>query len=291
MRISTEIHSIARIAGMERAIELVAAAGFDCWDLSMFDMAKLDRETLRVMDNDHPLHSSDYAAFVKRLRLVGEDCGITCNQAHAPYPSRGREMMDYLKRAIECAAIAGASICVVHPDNNKSAEENAELYGELLPTAKEFGVRIAAENMWNWNKEAGEARPAACSHHEDFVRHIRAVNDPFLVACLDVGHAEMRGLDTSAPEMICALGSSLRALHLHDNDRHRDCHQPPGTMAIDFDEVLSALAQIGYEGDFTLEAYKYLLDFDETTVRGGIRELARSARALAERYDQIRGKE
>ena len=290
MRISTEIHSTARIVGMEKAIELIAQAGFDCWDLSMFDMARLERATLRVLDSDHPLHSKEYAAFVKRLRRIGEDCGISCNQAHAPYPSRGREMMDYLKRAIECAALAGSTICVVHPDNNKSAEENALLYGELLPTAKAYGVRIAAENMWNWDKEVGKARPAACSHHEDFVRHIRAVNDPYLVACLDIGHAEMRGLGTSAPEMIRALGSSIHALHLHDNDCHLDSHQPPRSMSIDFDAVLSALGGIGYDGDFTLEAYKYLLEFDEQTVADGVSALARSARALADRYDELRGR-
>lgn len=49
--------------------------------------------------------------------------------------------MPYLKRAIECTAEAGGAICVIHPANNKTAEENAQMYFELLPFAKECDQR------------------------------------------------------------------------------------------------------------------------------------------------------
>ena len=42
MRISTEIGSAARLVGEEKAVELVAKAGFDAYDLSMFSMARYD---------------------------------------------------------------------------------------------------------------------------------------------------------------------------------------------------------------------------------------------------------
>ena len=41
MKISTEIQSISRLLGEEKAIEAVAKAGFDAWDFSMFNMAAL----------------------------------------------------------------------------------------------------------------------------------------------------------------------------------------------------------------------------------------------------------
>ena len=41
MKISTEIASIAKITGMEKAVELTAKAGFDAWDFSMFDMCRI----------------------------------------------------------------------------------------------------------------------------------------------------------------------------------------------------------------------------------------------------------
>ena len=112
-----------------------------------------------------------------------------------------------------------------------------------------------------------------------------AVNDDFFVACLDIGHAEMRGLNTNAVEMIEALGGRLQALHIHDNDQWKDTHQIPFTMNIDFVAVVKALKKIGYSGWFTLEADRYLKSFTAETAFEGIQNLAASARKLADMFE------
>ena len=258
MKTSTEIWSSASIVGEQKAIELIAKAGFDAWDFSMFEMARIDWRTYKIVDKAHPLNQADYVKFAKELRKIGEDNGIHCNQSHAPFPSLVPGMKDHLKRAIECTGIAGGKICIIHPDNNQSAEQNAELYFELLPLAKDYDVKIATENMWNWKANAPTACAAACSHHDDFVKHIKAVNDPYLVACLDIGHAEMAGLDTTASQMIYALGDALQALHIHDNDKLGDSHQIPFSMNIPWDDVAKALKGANYQGYLTLEADRYI---------------------------------
>ncbi len=284
--ISTEISSAAHIVGEERAIELLAACGFDAWDFSMFAMASYDWGSGKIRETGHPLTGAEYAAFAKRLRRIGEDCGIHCNQSHAPFPSMIPAIHDRLKRAIECTAIAGGKICVIHPDNNRTAEENAEMYFELLPFAKEHGVKIATENMWNWNGPEDHAAPAACSHHDDFAAHIKAVGDPDFVACLDIGHAEMKGLDTSAPDMIRALGDSLQALHLHDNDRWHDSHQLPFTGAIDFDAVTRALKTVGYKGYFTLECDQAMHGYTAENAKEGLQKMADAAKRLVAMFEE-----
>lgn len=284
---STEIASAARFVGEERAIELYAKAGFDAWDFSMFEMARFDWKKHELIHTDHPLQTNNYAEFAKRLRQVGEDNGIHCNQSHAPFPSYCAPIRDLLKRAIECTAIAGGEICIIHPCNNESVEVNAEMYFELLPFAKECGVKIATENMWNWDHTLDQACRAACSHHLDFLAHIKAVNDPYFVACLDIGHAEMKGLDTTQRDMILTLGDSLQALHIHDNDRHRDSHQIPFSMNIDFDEMLKSLKQIDYKGYLTLEADMYLRTKFPHNVEQGIKNLAAAAHKLADKYDEL----
>ena len=287
MKISTEIASAAKHVGEEKAIELMARAGFDAWDFSMFDMARYDWANKCLVENGHPLRSADYVAFAKRLRQVGLDNGIVCNQSHAPFPVSVPEIRSYLKRAIECTAIAGGQICIIHPDNNKSPEENAEMYAELLPFAKEHNVKIATENMWNWNRELDQAAPAACSHHDNFLAHIQAVNDPYFVACLDLGHAEMKGLGTTARESILTLGEHLQALHIHDNDCWHDSHQIPFSMQMDFDGIVRALKEINYGGYFTLEADRYLSAFTPDNVLDGIRDLAAAARRLATMFEEL----
>ena len=74
------------------------------------------------------------------------------------------------------------------------------MYLELLPFAKECGVKIATENMWNWDAQKDESSFAACATSESFLAHLDAVNDDYLVACLDIGHAEMRGSGSGAAE-------------------------------------------------------------------------------------------
>ena len=282
MKISTEIGSAANVIGEAKAIELYAKAGFDAWDFSMFAMCRYDWATGGLKENHHPLAGQDYPAFARNLRKIGEENGIHCNQSHAPFPTYCKEIRDHLKRAIECTAEAGGAICIIHPDNFKSPEENAEMYAELLPFAKGHGVKLATENMWNWDNEKNCAAPAACSSPESFCAHIDVLQDDFMVACLDIGHAEMKGVDTSAVEMIHALGHRLQALHIHDNDKLHDSHQIPFSMDIDFPAVAKALKDIGYTGYLTLEADAYLRGRTAENIFEGMQNMAASAKRLAE---------
>ena len=163
MKTSTEISSASRIIGEEKAVELIAKAGFDAWDFSMFETARYDWENMCIVESNHPLRGNDYLKFARRLKQIGLDNGIHCNQSHAPFPVRIKEILDLQKRAIECTAEAGGKICVIHPDNYKSAEENAEMFNDLLPFAKECGVKIATENMWQWDDATDRACFSACA--------------------------------------------------------------------------------------------------------------------------------
>ena len=286
MKISTEIASIAKHVGEHKAVEMCAKAGFDGWDFSMFAMAKFNWQTWSCDPSDHPLCGAEYLKFARELRNIGEFYGIRCNQSHAPFPVDCQDIRDRLPRAIECTAEAGGEICVIHPDNNSSAEKNAEMYWELLEIAKPYGVKIATENMWNWDNTIDYSTFAACATSEDFCRHLEVVNDDFFVACLDIGHAEMQGSGSGAVNMIHALGPKLQALHLHDNDRRWDWHQIPFARDIDFDAVVRALKEIDYKGWFTLEADKYLMDFDSDAVFEGVQNMAAAAKKLARMYEE-----
>ena len=290
MKISTEIESCAKIVGEEKAVELCAKAGFDAWDFSLFNMCLWDWGNSRPYDIDHPLRGADYLKFARRLKQIGLDNGIVCNQSHAPFPVNNPYTKSYLKRAIECTAEAGGEICIVHPNNDDTPEKNAELYQTLLPFARECGVKIATENMYNWTWENGldQAAPAACSDPASFNAHLDAVNDDFLVACLDLGHAEMKGLGTSAPEMIRALGSRLQALHIHDNDKWHDSHEMPFSMSLDWNAIVKALADIDYKGYFTLECSYHFKNagYAAENVHLGVQNLADAAKKLAKMFEE-----
>ncbi len=279
MKVSTEIGSIEKHVGQERAVELVAKAGFDAFDFSMFSM--------RYPDISHPLNTTSALAHARTLKRIASDNGVVCNQSHAPFPVFEKIVYDRLKSAIEYTAEAGGKICIIHPDNYKNAEQNAEMYFKLLPFAKDCGVKIATENMWCWDNENDCATFAACATAEDFNAHLDAVNDDFFVACLDIGHAEMMdnlNADVTAPKMIYALGSRLQALHIHDNDRHHDSHQIPFSMNIDFKSIVTALKAVEYSGYLTLEADRYLAEYTKENVFDGVKKLYESVDKLRKMF-------
>jgi len=250
MYISTEIGSCTAFKKDKKAIlRVLKDAGFTAYDFSMFDGFA-----------DEILLADDYLQKAKELREYADSIGLPCNQSHAPFATArkgdviyNQTMFPKVVRAIEVSGILGVKVCVVHPCNDYTAEENAELYKSFEPYARKAGVKIGVENMWNWESGAPTAKAAACSHHFDFKKHLALLPEDVFVACLDIGHAEMAGLDTSAPQMIRTLGKRLHAIHLHDNDRVHDNHAVPFTYKVDFAEVIKALKEVGYGGDITLE--------------------------------------
>ena len=179
MKISTEIESASNIIGEEKAIEYIAKAGFDAWDFSMFAMCKYDWGKKALLENNHPLASNNYLAFARRLKRIGNDYGIICNQSHAPFPSSCPEIRSYFKRAIECTAEAGGKICIIHPDNDKSAQENAEMRGSGSGAAAmiyALGGRVQALHIHD-NDKWHDSHQIPFSMSMDFSAVVKALKD------------------------------------------------------------------------------------------------------------------
>lgn len=86
------------------------------------------------------------------------------------------------------------------------------------------------------------------------------VNSPWIVGCLDLGHSALVGVEPA--DFIRALGKTkLQALHVHDVNYRRDCHNLPFTEKLDWESIAVALREIGYQGEFTFEADNFLFGF------------------------------
>ena len=277
--ISADIGGFKAFGAAMDIIKAFKESGFTAYDASMCDGAL-----------DDILFAENWEEKAKELRAYADGLGIVCNQSHAPFASArkgdeeyNRQMFPKLVRAIQVSGILGVKVCVVHPCNDWTAEENAEyIYKPLEPYARAAGVKIGVENMWNgeWRENGFTALPAACSHHGDFKKHLDLLPADIFVACLDIGHAEMRGLDTSAVQMIETLAERLEALHIHDVDKTFDNHQIPFTHNIDFEAVIQALKKAEYKGDITLEACA----FSEKAPKGIQRAAIQYSAAVAEYF-------
>lgn len=288
MKTSTPTFHLAEWFGEERAIEMIASAGFDAFDYSIYSMCRFNwKENAPIIIEEHPLYKSDYVKHVRHLKQVAHDEGIRCNQTHAPFPLFNPFIESLMKKSIEVTAEIGGEIVIIHPDKSFGIEGNIEAYNKLLPFAKEHGVKIATENMFDWREELGHAVPKACGTVESFTAHLNAIKDPYFVACLDLGHAEMMKDGTCAVDLIKAIGNRLKALHIHDNDKTHDNHQIPFSMSIDYKPIVKALKEVGYNGYFTLEADSYTGALGkENAVKSQI-DLKKSLDKLIELYENV----
>ncbi len=270
MRLSINTGPLAAKFGIYRSIEFLSNAGFDCVDITC---------PSKCVNND----KLDYAEISEQIRNFAEDCGVEINQAHAVYPTSFEEaekteaVFKRLIKEIHAASIMGAETIVVHPNQHllyaqegnpeKLKAMNYEFYKKLLPYAEEYNIKLAVENMFQ--SYDGRCNDSTCSRPEEFNEYVDMMNSEYITACLDIGHCGLVGGQT-AGDVIRAMGERITALHVHDNDMRFDYHLAPFTAylgQIDWDDTCKALAEVGYDGDFTFETNGAFKNANEDTVQ------------------------
>lgn len=262
MILSTQTDVLARCFGYVESVKMLAEAGFDAIDFSMFGMEQ----------PGNFLNTPEALETIKEMRRTADECGIVFNQAHAPFPSRIIGKDDYnefiqgaLIRSIEYAGILGAGIIIIHPisipgDPVGQKEINMALYHSLEDTLRRCKVKAALENMFTWNSEEKRIDYGACAQWQQFCEYLDELDPDLFTACLDIGHSGLVGIP--AAEMIRGLGHDrLGSLHVHDNDNKNDLHTLPFTQKLDWAAITAALKEINYKGEFTFEADNFLVRF------------------------------
>ncbi|MBQ1942390.1 MAG: sugar phosphate isomerase/epimerase [Clostridia bacterium] len=292
MKIATAFAStVTKLYGAEKGYQLLAEAGFHAVDHG--DTMSL----YRPFEGLFSLSEEEFIAHFQAEHAAITAAGLTCCQIHLPFPTwpdpnpnapwSWEEEYAYIKnafrRSFTAARILNCEYAVLHcamrcgweKDDNPALtfEKNMQLFCELLPLAKQNGVKIALENMPNaWI-------PSALP--QSLTAMIDAVGDSEnFVACLDTGHANLTGKEVTPAAYVRALGGRLKVLHVHDNDGVFDCHALPFTGVIDWEEFGAALAEINFNGVLSLEAL-----LDETRLQENpaayLKEFAAAANRVA----------
>ena len=290
MLLVTQTHVLDRRFGMKKTIEMLAEAGFDGIDLSMFEM---------TYNPDSALNSPDRFNILKNYQKIAESCNITFRQAHAPFSFKDRtdegwekENVPAIKRSIEAAGFLGIQEIVVHPkmmpphtyNKDKLLEINLELYNSLKETAKASGTKIALENMWERDpRRKNIIVDSVCASPEEINQYLDALNDEVFTFCLDVGHCALVGREPQ--DMIRTLGKTIGALHVHDTDYIDDLHTLPYIAKHNWNEITAALGQIGYDGDFTFESDNFINRFDESMTKDVLDFMVKVGRNLISKVE------
>lgn len=212
------------------------------------------RLNLEIYFNGAALDALTPARLRETLRLLEHRPSLTF---HAPFMDLSPGAVDAKVRAatverfnqvLDAAAVLEPRCIVFHSGYEKWKyafdvelwiEKSLMTWRPLLDRARTLGAQIAIENIF-----------------EDEPSNLRLLMErmasPGFGICFDAGHANLFSpLPLAA--WLDALGDYIIELHLHDNDRSRDQHLPPGDGTVDFPALFSRLR--GRDCIYTIEAH------------------------------------
>lgn len=261
MKLSVELYTLAQRFGDFKAVEIAKKAGFDAIDYSYY----YDKECDDVLGDG-------YKEYAQKLREHLDEVGILCNQAHAPFTFKygmekniSEQKYLWMVHALESASILGAESIVVHsitvPEGVNFEEYNIEYYKSFIPYCEKFGIHIAVENLFARDTKRKRLTGKLGSPAE-LNSIVEKINSPWIVACVDIGHAALTGYEPEA--FIKGMNPNiLKALHVQDNDYIDDRHILPYTGELNWEAIMSSLKKADYTGDLTFEIIKYLDRFPD----------------------------
>jgi sugar phosphate isomerase/epimerase len=190
------------------------------------------------------------------------------NDSRQPYcypsfiePDEGyrRVRIDHTHRALDLCAEMGAPHITTEPGGplapGQSWEEGLDLFVEVLKPLAEHAERAGVMLLV-------EPEPGLLIETTDqYLQLAEQLDAPSVGLNFDVGHAFCMGEDL--PKQIAKMAPHTRHYHLEDIAATRVHHHlVPGTGAIDFASVVSAIRRTGYDGWLTVELYPFVDDPD-----------------------------
>lgn len=177
---------------------------------------------------------------------------------------------ELIKRSCE---ILGIKHAVIHsggePLREEERAERIAMAGEKLPqladVAEKYGADVCVEVL-----------PRTClGRDSDEILAMLAYDDRLRV-CFDANHI----FRESEVDFIRRVGKKIATTHISDRDDINERHWMPGEGILDWVEIVDALDEVGYEGNWVYECYPcsqktILRDRDVT-----IADLARNAEEI-----------
>ena len=159
--------------------------------------------------------------------------------------------LERLDQTLEVGSLLNPRLIVCHPGYNKwFFDNNVDLWLEnslvtwkgLLRKAEHLDIPLAIENIF-------EEEPSS------LYKLISTVNSPFFNFCFDTGHFHLFS-SVSMEDWFISLGSFIKEVHLHDNNKHADDHLPLGDGEIDFPLFFKLIKQYRVNPIYTIEPHR-----------------------------------
>lgn len=240
---------IAYNESFEKKCKYAAESGFKHISLNLNDIYEVSDKA--------------YDEAPERIREILKKYGLTAVQSHLYYyylltsaEILDEELEHRIMREIEVSGKLGIPWCVWHPrayqtggySKELSFEWSQKTVSKYLRQAEKYNTGIALENLFSWANVT-----MYCPEYKDLAELCDSFNSERVGICWDTGHANLMKFDQS--EAIKYLGDRIKCTHIHNNYKGDDLHLPPDAGTIEWDKVMKAFKDIGYQGPLTLETH------------------------------------
>ncbi len=282
MKLAIDTFAIFQKVGEVRGIEMIKEAGFDGVDFTYYGH-----------EEDSPILGENYREYALKMRALLDEHGLICNQAHAPFSLKYGEPHDFscknyrdIVRSIESASILGVENIVVHsitvPANDEGItfeQYNYDYYKGFEPYCEKFGVKISVENLFIRDQKRKCYLNTRLGTPEALSAFVEKLDSPWFNACIDIGHASLTGYEPE--DFIRKMKPGiLAALHVQDTDYMSDSHTLPFLGNLNWHEIMAALKDTEYPGEFTFEIIIYLKKFPAEHIAEALKFAAATGRYL-----------
>lgn len=290
-----------------KGFEMLRKAGFTCCDFSLNAYPLNNEHYLSGEKNFFDQSLAELEAFFTPHREAAKRAGVRIHQMHMVYPichpSGEAERNAYLwkqaaPKSMELCHFFACRYIVIHGlklayylgSEELEWQETARFIDSIAPLAKEMGITICIENLYEGIR--GHIVEGPCCNAGKAAERIDRINEKYhaevLGFCFDTGHANLLGLDFE--NFLTTLGHRLKALHIHDNDGIGDLHQIPYTFtrsrenkpSTDWEGFFSGLGKSGFDGVLSFETAPVLTAFPEALKPDVLRFIARIGKEMAE---------
>ncbi len=272
--ISLSTGGLQKAYGDFAALDIAKAAGADAVDFSTEYYNYLEKYSIKPEHDLYRRSEDEVASYFESVKKYADSIGLRICQTHARIKGynydeehNGGELCG-MRYDVMAAKLLGAPYAVVHNVHlglDAPAEDqrfyNDRMWNDYLPIAKKDGIILATETFGDAHAPDGRCGIDFFGDETEFVSFYKAFserdgNAPYFCTCVDTGHTNkahrFEGQPT-AEAMIRKLGSSVKCLHLNDNDSFTDQHLVPLAGTVDWQAVMTALADIGYSGVYNME--------------------------------------
>lgn len=312
LEIGVQTHNAVKDENPDEGFAMLKDAGFTCCDFSLnMYLKNTDLYQHRVNGFFDP-SAEEIEKFFKPHKETAKKHGVRIHQMHMPYPNfipgAPDEINDYLlhemaPKSLKLCAYLDCKYIVVHGLKVKQyygSEEaewakTEEFIETIAPMAKELGITICVENIYNSSGKHIVEGP--CCNAKKAAERIDRINEKYgaevLGFCFDTGHANLVGIDYEP--FLSTLGKRLKVLHIHDNDGIADLHQMPFTFtktrennpSTDWNGFLRGLKAAGFDGVLSFETAPVLKSFPKELQPQALHMIAEIGRYFAEQLENM----